>query len=84
MSPLPSLFSSPSLLPSTSRIPFLLSASRSVCFGFFFCLLYLLEIQGAEFGLLPELPLALRVRVVQLAGQLLGVAILLGRSGLVR
>lgn len=80
MSRLPSLFSSPSLFPLylTHPIPALF------VLGFLSCLLYLLEIQGAEFGLLPELPLALRVGVVQLAGQLLRVAILLGRSGLVR
>lgn len=45
--------------------------------------LYLLEVEGAQLGLLPKLPLALGVGVVQLAGQLLGVAVLLDGPRLV-
>lgn len=44
---------------------------------------YLLEVECAQLGLLPELPLALGVGIVQLAGQLLGVAVLLDGPRLV-
>lgn len=44
----------------------------------------LLEVQSAEFSFLSELPLALRVGVIQLSGQFLRVLVLLDGSGLVR
>lgn len=44
---------------------------------------YLFEVEGTQLGLLPKLPLALGVGVVQLAGQLLGVAVLLDGAWLV-
>lgn len=44
---------------------------------------YLFEVKGTQLGLLPKLPLALRVGVIQLAGQLLGVAVLLDGARLI-
>lgn len=44
---------------------------------------YLLEVKGAEFGLLPKLPFTLCVCIVQLARQLLRVPILLDCPGFI-
>lgn len=76
----PLVFPSTSLIPFRSRLLPLFVFREGLCSSRF----YLLEIERAEFGLLPELPFALRVCIVQLAGQLLRVAVLLHRPGLVR
>lgn len=74
------VFPSSSLIPFRSRLLALFFLRKGPCLSHF----YLLEIERAEFGLLPELPFALRVCIVQLTGQLLGVSVLLHRPGLVR
>lgn len=76
----PLIFLSTSLIPFHSQLLALFVLREGPCSSH----VYLLEIKRAEFGLLSKLPFALRVCVVQLAGQLLRVAVLLHRPGLVR